>query len=325
MRDSSAAAERQPLQRARGLAHDVREGLSQPQKQLDPKYFYDERGSALFEQITALDEYYLTRTERSILTREIPSLVARIAPRSVVELGAGSAAKTRVILDALARADGGVYVPVDVSEEFLERTARSLRQEYPSLMITAAVSDFTSELRIPPLPHPTLTLFLGSTIGNFEHPEAIQILRRIRTTMQPGDRFLLGIDLRKDVATIERAYNDTAGITAEFNRNILSVMNSALGTNFDPMSFDHRAFYNTSQHRIEMHLVSRRPQTVDGPDIGTVEFEKGESIRSELSYKYDRPLVEWLFADSGLELEEWMTDEKEYFALALARPTEPTT
>jgi L-histidine N-alpha-methyltransferase len=324
MRDSSSAA-RQPLQRPAGLARDVKEGLSQPQKQLDPKYFYDDRGSALFERITALDEYYLTRTERSILIGEIPRIVAKMSPRSVVELGAGSAAKTRIILDALARKDGGVYVPVDVSEEFLERTARSLRTEYPSLMIKAAVSDFTSELRIPPLPHPTLILFLGSTIGNFEHPAAIQVLQRIRALMRDGDRFLLGTDLRKDVATIERAYNDSAGVTAEFNRNILSVLNRALDANFDPMSFDHSAFYDSDRHRIEMHLVSRRAQTVTAPDLGVIQLEKGESIRSELSYKYDRPLVESLFAEAGLDLEDWMTDEKEYFALALARAAEPAT
>lgn len=322
MRDSSSVA-RDDVRPSGGLAREVREGLSLPQKQLDPKYFYDERGSALFEQITALDEYYLTRTERSILIREIPRLVGRISPRSIVELGAGSAAKTRIILDAMSRTGGGVYVPVDVSEEFLERTARSLRSEYPSLMITAAVCDFTSELRIPPLPHPTLTLFLGSTIGNFEHPAAIRILRRIRALMQGGDRFLLGVDLRKDVATIERAYNDDAGITAEFNRNILRVLNRELGASFDPMSFEHKAFYDRDRHRIEMHLVSRAAHAVSAPDIGLVRFREGESIRTELSYKYDRALVESLFAESGLALEEWMTDDKAYFALALARPAEP--
>jgi L-histidine N-alpha-methyltransferase len=321
MRDSSSAALR-AVTRAAELARDVREGLSLPQKQLDPKYFYDERGSALFEQITTLDAYYLTRTERSILVREIPRIIARITPRSIVELGAGNASKTRVILNAMTRIEGGVYVPVDVSEDFLERTARSLREEYPSLMITAAVSDFTTELRIPPLPHPTLTLFLGSTIGNFEPPDAIRIIRRIRATMRTGDRFLLGVDLRKDVSTIERAYNDDANITAEFNRNILRVLNVELGANFDPESFDHRAFYDRDLHRIEMHLVSRHDQTVSAPDLGPIHFRRGESVRTELSYKYDRPEVESFFAQSGLALEQWMTDEREFFALALARPAE---
>ncbi|HEY8165162.1 MAG TPA: L-histidine N(alpha)-methyltransferase [Gemmatimonadaceae bacterium] len=324
MRDSSSAVREKP-QRVTDLARDVREGLARPQKELDPKYFYDERGSALFEEITSLDEYYLTRTERSILIREIPRLIERVSPRSIVELGAGSAAKTRIILDAMARTAGGVYVPVDVSEEFLERTAGSLRTEYPSLMITAAVSDFTSELRIPPLPHPTLTLFLGSTIGNFEHSAATRILRRIRRRMHGADRFLLGADLRKDVETIERAYNDAQGVTAEFNRNMLLVLNRELDASFDPMSFDHKAFYDRDRNRIEMHLVSRRAQTVSAPELGLVHLREGESIRTELSYKYDRAEVERLFDESGLELEEWMTDENAYFALALARPAEPAT
>ena len=324
MPDSSSVAKEEQT-RTGGLARDAREGLSRPQKELDPKYFYDERGSALFEEITQLEEYYPTRTERSILVREIPRIVRRLAPRSVVELGAGSAAKTRVILDAMANMGGGAYVPVDVSDEFLERTARELRKDYPSLMITAAVSDFTLELRIPPLPHPKLILFLGSTIGNFDHPAAIRILRRIRELMRGDDRLLLGADLRKDVATVERAYNDESGVTADFNRNMLHVLNRELGAGFDPSSFAHRAFYNREHHRIEMHLVSTRAQSVSAPDLGTIHFREGESIRTELSYKYDRSLVESLFAGSGLHLEDWMTDERSHFALALAKPAESET
>ncbi|HYN83360.1 MAG TPA: L-histidine N(alpha)-methyltransferase [Gemmatimonadaceae bacterium] len=303
------------------LLRDVARGLALEQKELDPKYFYDDRGSELFELITELPEYYLTRSERTLLLARIAEIISSVRPRSLVELGAGSATKTRIILDAMQTGGTGEqYVPVDVSRNFLEETATRLREIYPQLEITAAVGDFTRQLKLPWLERPTLFAFLGSTIGNFESESAIRILRRIAAQMCPDDRLLLGADLRKDPELIEAAYNDRAGVTAEFNLNILRVLNRELGANFDLSAFRHRAFYDRDRHRVEMHLDSDRDQTVLIPEIGSVRFLEGESIRSELSCKYDRPSVESLFERAGLRLERWITDADELFALALGGP-----
>jgi L-histidine N-alpha-methyltransferase len=303
------------------LLRDVHRGLGMPQKELDPKYFYDDRGSELFEQITELPEYYLTRSERSLLLAEVPGIVEATHPRSLVELGAGSATKTRIILDAMQDPGAGQqYVPVDVSRDFLEETATRLREIYPQLEVTTAVGDFTRELKLPWLERPTLFAFLGSTIGNFEPESAVRILRRIAAQMCPDDKFLLGADLRKDPAVIEAAYNDRAGVTAEFNLNVLRVLNRELGANFELSAFRHRAFYDRNFHRIEMHLDSDREQTVVIPDIGTVSLGQGESIRTELSCKYDEATVKALFERAGLRLDQWITGEDEFFALALATP-----
>jgi L-histidine N-alpha-methyltransferase len=300
------------------LVRDVARGLSMPQKELDPKYFYDDRGSLLFELITELPEYYLTRAERSVLESEIPRIVGRMQPRSLVELGAGSASKTRIILDAMQSAGSAAqYVPVDVSRDFLEESASRLRESYPNLEITTAVGDFSSDLSLPPLQRPTLFVFLGSTIGNFEEKAAIGILARIAGHMRTDDRFILGADLRKNVGVIEAAYNDSAGITAEFNLNILRVLNRELDADFDLSAFTHRAVYNRDLHRIEMHLDSLRDQSVSIPGVGEVRFARGESIRTELSCKYDRPIVAALFHQAGLRLDEWMTGHAALFALAL--------
>ncbi|MEO8575286.1 MAG: L-histidine N(alpha)-methyltransferase [Gemmatimonadales bacterium] len=302
------------------LLEDVREGLAQPQKELDPKYFYDERGSQLFEEITALPEYYPTRAERALLKSVAPELMRRLRPASLVELGAGSASKTRVILDAMR--DVGTlkqYVPVDVSGDFLRATAAQLRREYPGMCVDTAVADFATELVLPAIARPSVFGFLGSTIGNFREREAVEILGRVAGQMRPGDHFLLGADLRKDVALIEAAYNDSAGVTAEFNLNILRVINNELGADFDLSRFRHRAVYDSAHHRIEMHLDSVFAQVVRVPGIGEVKFAAGESVRTELSHKYNRESVVSLFSQAGLELVEWIEDDGNTFALALAQ------
>ncbi len=306
------------------MLRDVARGLSQPQKELSPKYFYDHRGSALFEQITELPEYYLTRAERAILDGEMPALMRALRPATLVELGAGSAAKTRVILDAMhGAASGRRYVPLDVSAKFLADSAARLGAEYPWLKVTPVVADFTERGPLPlpaDLPRPLLMAFLGSTIGNFPKPEAVRLLRRVRAVLAHGDRLLLGADLRKDVARLEAAYDDAAGVTAEFNRNMLRVLNRELGTDFDPDAFDHEARYNDAEHRIEMHLVARRPLTVRVPGAGAYPFAAGESVRTEISCKYDRPALDSVFALAGLRTESWLTDEGEDFALVVAAP-----
>ncbi|MGH7719068.1 MAG: L-histidine N(alpha)-methyltransferase [Gemmatimonadaceae bacterium] len=302
---------------------EVREGLSRAQKELPPTYFYDARGSRLFEEITRLPEYYLTRAERSLLQEHMPRLARDLRPGTLVELGAGSAEKTRVVLDALREAGAGqVYVPIDVSVSFLEETAVRLRREYPGLRVIPAVADLRGDLHLPrSLPAPTLVAFLGSTIGNFDRQQAIALLQRVRAPMRGADRFLLGVDLRKDSKRLERAYNDTRGVTAEFNRNMLRVLNRELGADFDPEAFEHRAFYEPNRHRIEMHLVSKREQEVTIPRLGVVDFRRGESVRTEISCKYDRSSVGALFAAAGLREEAWYSDPEGVYALALAAPT----
>src|SRR5690242_16741442 len=305
-----------------GMLAEVAAGLAAPQKELSPKYFYDQRGSELFEEITRLPEYYPTRTERALLAGWMPELMRQLGTRTLIELGAGSAEKSRIILDAM-RATGlaELYVPIDVSATFLSQTAARLRREYPGLEVEPAVADIAVELNLPRrMPRPALFAFLGSTIGNFYPPAAIRLLRRIRAAMEPGDRFLLGVDLRKDIARDEAAYNDSRGVTAAFNRNMLLVLNHELGADFDPEAFVHRAFYDTVTNRIEMHLVSAREQTVSIPGLEPIRFAAGESIRTEISTKYDRDSVAALFDAAGLRIEAWPRDPTTPFGLVLGAP-----
>lgn len=304
------------------LRAEVREGLCGQPKTLPSKLFYDAHGSALFEEITRLPEYYLTGAETALLRARVPRWITVLRPHSLVELGAGSATKTHILLDAMsATAKAATYVPVDVSAGFLEETAERLRREYPRLEIVPLVADISAEFEPPQgLPGPTVYAFLGSTIGNFKPPAAIDLLRRLRGAMRPDDRLLLGADLRKEVDVLEAAYNDASGVTAEFNRNVLRVLNRELGADFDMNAFEHRAFYNRQAHRIEMQLVSKRRQRVVIPHLCTVWFDAGESIRTEVSYKYDRDAIEQLFHAADLSLEAWSTDTGQRFALAVGAP-----
>ncbi len=301
---------------------DVARGLARTPRELAPKYFYDHRGSQLFERITELPEYYLTRAERAILVAEMPALMTALRPATLVELGAGSAAKTRTILDAMrAAGSAACYVPLDVSASFLAETAARLRGEYPGLRVEPVAADFTERIPLSAAhPHPRLVAFLGSTIGNFDTPDAVHLLRRVRAALGPADRLLLGADLRKDVARLEAAYDDAAGVTAEFNRNLLRVLNRELGADFDPEAFDHRAVYDRAGHRMEMFLVARGPQCVRIPGAGTYRFADGEAVRTEISCKYDRPSLDRMFAMAGLRRDGWFTDPAGDFALALAAP-----
>ena len=302
------------------MVRDVRDGLTGTPKQLSPKYFYDERGSELFEEITQLPEYYLTRAERSLLERRISEIIAAVRPCSLVELGAGSATKTRLILDEM-RSSGCAecYVPIDVSKDFLEAAALQLRADYPDIQITPVVSDITEPFALPQLASPTLFVFLGSTIGNFPREPAVRLLSHVARAMSPSDRFLLGADLRKDPEIINRAYNDSKGVTAAFNLNVLQRLNRELGADFPVSSYEHRAFYSSDQHRVEMHLVARNAHQVVIPEIGEIRLQEGESIRTELSYKYDRPTLEDILQAAGLVMEKWIAADDGSFALALAR------
>ncbi|HEU5208859.1 MAG TPA: L-histidine N(alpha)-methyltransferase [Longimicrobiales bacterium] len=302
------------------LLDEIRAGLAREQRELPSRLFYDERGSRLFEEITRLPEYYLTRAEQALITDQVPSWIERHRPRSLVELGAGSALKTRPFLTAMHADTGGVtYVPIDVSAEFLANTAERLREEHPRLTVRPVAATFIRALElVGSLPGPVLLTFLGSTIGNFARDAAVDLLRRVGNVMQPDDRFILGVDLRKDAATLEAAYNDARGVTAEFNLNILRVMNDEFGADFDPGAFRHSAVYNRDVHCIEMHLVSTAAQSVSVPGIGTIDLGKGETIRTEISCKYDRQVVQEMFAAAGLDLLEWRQDSDGMFALSLA-------
>lgn len=303
------------------LAEDALHGLTSDPKTIPPKYFYDARGSRLFEAITRLPEYYQTRTERAILDRWAPEVVHDLRPGVLIEFGSGSAAKTRALLDSMR--DEGLlhgYGPLDVSADASRRASEALALEYPELRVEGVIGDFERPHDLPFPGRRRLLIFLGSTIGNFTPDRSVTFLRSVAREMTPADGFMIGFDLVKDRATLERAYNDSAGITAEFNLNLLRVMNRELGADFDVGEFEHRAFYNEQETRIEMHLVSSRSQTVrlDTIDLVT-EFERGESIRTELSHKYTRDSVEKLLGAGGLRLAAWETDSAGRFALALAR------
>jgi L-histidine N-alpha-methyltransferase len=302
------------------MVRDVRQGLTKSPKRLSSKYFYDERGSELFEQITRLPEYYLTRAERALLERVVPGFIGELSPRSLVELGAGSAAKTRIILDAMsAKVAAPFYVPIDVSRDFLEASAAMLEREYPMIAITPVVSDITESFALPSMPPPVLFAFLGSTIGNFPREPAVALLSHVAGLMHPEDAFLLGADLRKDSDVLHAAYNDSQGVTAAFNLNLLERLNRELGANFPIDGFEHRAYYSSEHNRIEMHLVARSAITVMIPEIGLIKFDEGETIRTELSYKYDHDTLAGILSDSGMTLEKWLPDADNVFALAVAR------
>jgi len=314
--------------RAADAAHavartEVAAGLSRSQKEISPRWFYDERGSELFERITRLPEYYLFREERALLREFVPGWIREMRPAALVELGAGAATKTRILLDAFDGAtDGAWYIPVDISEDFLKRAADSLREEYPALEIRPLVADFTRPLPLPDaLPRPAVFALLGSTIGNFGPRAAVELLTRIASRMREGDRFLLGTDLHKDRSVLEAAYNDQDGVTAAFNLNALAVLNRELGTDFDPRAFRHRAFYDGGTRRIEMHLVAVRDLTVTVPGAGRFTIAAGETIRTEISCKYDRARVAEMFGEAGLILDDWVTGggPEPPFALAVGR------
>lgn len=307
------------------MLQDVVEGLTLPQKELSPKYFYDTRGSELFEEITRTAEYYPTRTERALLEAHVPRWVQAHRPATLVELGAGSATKSRIVLDAMeAQASGNVYVPIDVSADFLHETAARLREEYDALTVRPAVADMTAPVDLPEgLPGPRWMALLGSTLGNFDESHAEGLLRRVAGRIGGDDRFLLGVDLRpgagKSVERLEQAYNDAAGVTAAFNLNVLRVLNRELDADFNESAFRHRAFYNADEGRMEMHLVAREAQRITFPGADPVEVEAGESIRTEISCKYDRPTVDALFARAGMVVDRWEEDAGGFFALVLGR------
>jgi L-histidine N-alpha-methyltransferase len=305
-----------------GMAADVRAGLTSPFKELSPRYFYDERGSELFEQITDLDEYYPTRCERAILQNEAARICeAANNPASLIELGSGSARKTQVLLDAMR--DAGCldsYCPVDISEEITRDTAERIAAEYDGINVRGLVCDFEFDLERVPVGGPRVIALLGGTIGNFAPHQRAGFLRRIANLLDSEDRFLLGTDLVKDPSILEAAYNDSKGVTAEFNRNVLAVLNRQLGANFDIDSFEHVARWDPENLWVDIRLRSLANQVVDVSALNMlVPFGAGEEMRTEISTKFLRPGLEGIYHEAGLELTDWWTDPDGLYALSLAR------
>lgn len=305
---------------AKTLRQDVREGLAGTPKTLPPKWFYDERGSALFEEITKLEEYYPTRREREILTARAPEIAAITGARTLLELGAGSGEKTRLLLDALSGTLRS-YVPVDVSGDFLEEAAAGIAADHPGLAVRTVVADYEQHLHLLPGGDRRLIAFLGGTIGNMPPAARIGFLGGLRATMSEGDFLLLGADLVKDPGRLVRAYDDAAGVTAEFNRNVLHVINRELDADFDADAFEHVAVWDATDEWIEMRLRSTRDQDVrvGGLDLD-VSFAEGEEMRTEISAKFRRERLASELGAAGMELAEFWTDEVGDFSLSLARP-----
>ena len=299
----------------RQMFEEVVEGLRRPQKMIPSKFFYDERGSELFEEITRLDEYYPTRTETRILEDHIEEIAEAVGEQSViVELGSGNSTKTRLLLDHMS--DISAYVPVEISEEYLMKTVRSLKDEYPDLSIKPVCADYTKPFRIPPIAKTFeyyVIFYPGSTIGNFRPERAQQFLKTISRLLVPGGGMLIGVDLKKGRDTLEAAYNDAKGVTAQFNLNMLLRLNRELNADFQIDNFEHLAFYNEEKGRIEMHLKSNTRQEVH-LNGEAIHFEEGETIHTENSYKYSLNEFRALVND-WFKVERVWTDADDLFSM----------
>jgi L-histidine N-alpha-methyltransferase len=308
----------------RAIADDVLDGLTRPFKELPPKHFYDQAGAELFDRICELPEYYPTRAERSILQAQSGWIAERTQAAELLELGSGTAAKTRLLLSALhEQGTLRCYLPFDVTEGMVRATAAELVEEYDGLSVHGVVGDFERHLDRVPMPSdgPRVVAFLGGTIGNFTPGSRRRFLRGLAKRMRPDDWLLLGADLVKDPAVIEAAYDDSAGVTAAFNRNVLKVVNASLDANFDPDAFEHVAFFDREREWIEMRLRAQRRMTVHVGALDLdVEFAAREELRTEISAKFTRERLEGDLAAAGLELVEVLTDDEDRFALSLSRP-----
>jgi L-histidine N-alpha-methyltransferase len=306
---------------ARSLREDVRAGLTAREKWLPPKWFYDARGSALFEEITRLPEYYPTRAERAVLAARAPQIARITAAKTLVELGSGSSEKTRLLLDALTRHGAlGTFIPLDVSAAALAEAVAALTAEYPNVAVHGIVGDFTRHLRLLPDGGTRLVAFLGGTIGNLLPAERHEFLVALRAALEPGEWLLLGTDLVKDERVLVPAYDDSAGVTAEFNRNVLRVVNRELGAAFDPDAFDHVALWDPTNEWIEMRLQAREAMRVPIPELDlVVEFAAGEQLRTEVSAKFRREGLERELGAARFALRHWWTDPDGLFAVSLSQ------
>lgn len=304
----------------RALRSDVLVGLQQTPKRLPPKWFYDDRGSELFEQITRLEEYYPTEAERSILSERSGDIATASGADTLVELGSGAADKTRVLLDGMSRTGQlARFVPFDVSEGILRSSSADLLNDYPELDIHGVVGDFEHHLSEIPTVGRKLTALLGGTVGNFDPVERRAFLQNIVAGMKPGDSFLLGTDLVKDIDRLELAYNDPQGITADFNMNVLTVLNNRVDANFNPDNFEHYAKFDTDNEWIDIRLRSLVDQDIRVAELDLdIHFDEGEFLHTEISAKFRKEKVRAEVAEVGLELTEWWTDDRGDYALSLS-------
>ncbi len=302
------------------LRTDVLNGLTSSPKTLPPKWFYDDRGSDLFDQITRLPEYYPTNAERQILRKRAAEIAELSGADTLIELGSGTSEKTRVLLDAFT-SSGQLqrFVPFDVSEQTLIDAAKVIGEDYPEMSIHGVVGDFERHLEMLPTGGRRVIVFLGGTIGNFAPTQRQEFLEQVVSTLNPGDSFVLGTDLVKDHGRLVAAYDDSQGVTAEFNKNVLAVVNRHLGANFDVDSFEHVAIFDAENAWIEMRLRSLVDQTVHIADLDLdVSFTAGEEMRTEISAKFTRDRVAAELSDVGLDLVEWWTDAAGDYALSLS-------
>jgi L-histidine N-alpha-methyltransferase len=308
------------------MADEVLAGLKAQQKRIPSKYFYDARGSKLFELICNLPEYYPTRIELRLLCDHAKEIVRGIGHGDLVELGSGANWKIRTLLDALGRQrrTNVRYMPVDMCASALTKATAELITVYPELNVNGIVADFTCDLHCVQSDRPKLVLFFGSTIGNLNKREASSFLNSVAATLNPGDRFLLGVDMVKPIDIIEAAYNDSQSLTAEFNKNILLVINRELRANFNPDYFDHVAFFNTEEERVEMHLRANRDIWVEVKAIAAAfVLEKGETIRTEICCKFTRDSAEKMIREAGMKVSRWYSDSSGWFSLLEAVPNRP--
>jgi L-histidine N-alpha-methyltransferase len=307
---------------ARELRADATAALTGRPRVLPPKWFYDRHGSVLFDRITRLPEYYLTRAESQVLRAHAHDIADATGAHTLVELGSGSSRKTRLLLDELTAAGTlKLYAPLDVSDTALADAAEALCRDYPDLRVAATVADFEAELPLPGT-SPRLVAILGSTLGNFEDEQRAAFLTRLRASLAgEGDGLLLGVDLVKEPTTMIRAYDDAQGVTAAFNKNVLHVLNRELDARFDPGAFDHKAVWNAGDERMEMRLRARVAQTVEVPGLGlTADFARGEDLRTEISVKFRRERMAEELERAAFSLTHWWTDPQDRFALLLAAP-----
>lgn len=305
------------------IGREIREGLSASHKYIPCKYFYDARGSKLFKEICQLPEYYPTRTEISILKDIAPELMETFADKDIVELGSGANLKIGIMLDAVDKSTRATlrYIPVDINESTVIEASRGLLERYPELQVLGIIADFTSQLDVIPTGRRLMFCFLGGTIGNMGEDETISFLQSISENMKPDDRLLVGFDMVKSRETVEAAYNDSKGVTAEFNKNILNVLNNELNANFDTSYFDHLAFFSEDCNRIEMHLRANRDISVKLKSIDLeIEFKKGETIHTENSRKFTKKGIKDLASRAGLSIQNWYSDPAGWFSLVVMIP-----
>ncbi len=302
------------------IRKEIRDGLTSTPKYISSKFFYDEKGSKLFEEITRLPEYYPTRTEKSILKRIAPKLMNNLKSTDIVELGSGDCSKINILLEAINPENLQTinYIPVDVSQSAIQESAEQLVIKFPDLIINGLVADFINQIDLVPSKRKRMFCFLGSTLGNFNEQEANDLLKNLNSNMNSGDTFLLGLDLVKPVHILHDAYNDDQNITAEFNKNILNVVNEIIESDFKLDDFEHYAFFNSPQSRIEMHLKANKDVSINSPyNSSPIHIKKGEFIHTENSYKFSMDRIKELEQITNLKIQQVFADENNWFALVL--------